>query len=80
MQVQLDDIAGGEPLLREVGQEEFVDDPCPCDPNRALLFAHGMGRDDHAVRHTLRPDRHLWTVVEAAHHLAFRALLELIGR
>ena len=39
-----------------------------------------MGRDDHAAGHGLRANRHLWTVIEAAHDLAFRTLLGLIGR
>jgi hypothetical protein len=38
-----------------------------------------MRGDDHTAAHTLRPHRDLEAVVEAAHHLAFRTLLELIG-
>ena len=39
-----------------------------------------MGRDDHAARHAFRADWHCWTVIEAPHDLAFRALLLLIRR
>ncbi len=62
-----------------VGEEEFIDDARPRDANRTLLVALGMGGHHHAAQHALGSHRHLWTVVEAAHHLAFRALLELIG-
>jgi hypothetical protein len=39
MQVQFDDIASGEPLLWQVGEEKFVDDARTCDAHRAFLFA-----------------------------------------
>ena len=39
VQVQLDDIGGGERLLRQIGEEEFVDDARTRDANRALLLA-----------------------------------------
>jgi hypothetical protein len=38
-----------------------------------------MGCYHHAADHTLRPHRNIPAVVEAAHHLAFWTLLELIG-
>src|SRR5258708_22978195 len=79
MQVQLDDIAGGKPLLRQGSEEQLVDDACARDAHRVLLLACGMGGDNHAAVYAIGSDRHLWTVVEAAHHLAFRALLKLIG-
>jgi len=37
MEIQLDDIAGGEGMLRQLRQEEFVDDACTRDPNGTLL-------------------------------------------
>ena len=79
MQVQLDDIASADPLLREVGKEEFVGDVCPCDPNRALLFEGLDALQRSRGRARLGPHWHWRTVVEAAHQQAFRALLELIG-
>jgi hypothetical protein len=49
VQVQLDDIGGGECVLRQVGEEEFVDNACTYDANRTLLFVSGMGRHHHAA-------------------------------
>ena len=37
-----------------------------------------MGCHDHTAEHTLGSHRNLWAIVEAAHHQAFWALLELI--
>ena len=71
MQVQLDDIAGSECLLRQIGEEEFVDDACARDANGALLLARGMGRHDHAAQHAFGPHRHARAVVEAAHAFGF---------
>jgi hypothetical protein len=79
MQVQLDDIAGGECLLRQVREEELVDDAFSCDPNRTLLFACRMGGHDDAAGHAIGSHRDLETIIEATDHLAFGAL-ELIGR
>ena len=80
MQLQLDDIAGGKRLLRQVGEEKLVDDALTCDAHRALLFARRMRCDDHAAAHAERSHRDLGAVVEIADHLAFPALVELIGR
>jgi hypothetical protein len=65
---------------RQCGKEEFVDDTRSRETNRALLLARWMGRDDHAAQHPCRADWHCWTVIEATHDLAFRALLLLIRR
>jgi hypothetical protein len=80
MQLQLDHIAGREGVLGQLREEEFVDHPRACHPNGALLLPGGMRGDDHATEHTIGPHRDLWAIVEAAHHLAFRALLDLVGR
>ena len=80
MQIQLDDITGGEGVLWQVRKEEFVDHPCACDAHGALLVACGMRGHDHAAGHTIRSHRDLGAIVEAAHHLTFRTLLELIRR
>lgn len=53
MQVQLDDIGGGEGVLRQIREEEFVDDARTRDANRALLFTSRMGCHNHTARHTL---------------------------
>ncbi len=80
MQVQFDDIASSEPLLWQVSQEELVDDARTRDAHRALLFACGMRGHHRAAAHALRTHRDLWAVVEAANHLAFGTVLELIRR
>jgi hypothetical protein len=80
MQVQFDDIAGGECLLWQVGEKEFVDYTRTRDANGTFLFARRMCRHHHTAAHAPGPDRYLRAIVEATHHSAFRALLELIGR
>src|SRR6266702_4460461 len=45
MQVQLDDIAGGKRLLRQVGKEELVDDARTRNAHRAFLFPTGHKRE-----------------------------------
>ena len=69
MQVQLNHIAGSEDVLREVGEEEFVDHTCTCDAYRALLFPSRMRRHDHTAQHILRSHRDLRAIVETANHL-----------
>ena len=78
MQIQFDDIAGGECLLWEIGEEEFVDDARTRDTDRfLLLFLPGlvsrMGRHHDPVGHALGSYRNLWTVVEAAHGLTLQS-------
>src|SRR6266700_1356917 len=80
MQIQFDDIGSGECLLWQIREEQLVDNPCPRNANRTLLVAGWMGRYHHAAWHALGANRHVWTIIEAAHHLAFRALLGLIRR
>src|SRR5437588_6512931 len=80
MQVQLDHIAGSEGVLREVREEQFVDDSCACHPNRTLFLPCGMGGHNYTAGHAIGSHRNLWAIVEAAHHLTFWSLLELIGR
>ncbi len=78
MQVQFDDIAGGEGVLRQVREEQFVDHPCPRDAHWTLLFACGMGSHDHAAGCLIRSHRDLWAIVETARCLALGTLLVLI--
>ena len=78
MQIHLDHIAGGEGVLRKVGEEEFLDDACARDSDGTFLFRGWMGSHDHSAQHASRSHRYLWTVVETSDHLAFWALLELI--
>ena len=78
VQGQLDDIAGREGVLRQVREEEFVGHPGACHPNGTLLFACRMRSHDHAAGRSLRSDWDLGAIVEAANHLAFGTLLDLI--
>ena len=80
MQVQFHHITGREGVLRQERSEQFVDHPCACDANGTLLFPGGVRRHNHAVGHTLGSHRNLWAIVEAARHLTFGTLLELVGR
>ena len=80
MQVQFDHIAGRESLLWEVGEEEFVHHARTRDTNAAPRFRGWMSRHNHAAWYTERSYWDVRTVVEPALHLAFRVLLELIGR
>ena len=41
MQIQFDDIGGGEGLLRQIGEEEFVDDARTRDANGTFLVPAG---------------------------------------
>jgi hypothetical protein len=70
MQIHLDDIADGERLLRQSGEEEFVDDAGTRKANPALRFAGWMGRHHHAAMHAKRSHRYIRAEVSAAHQLA----------
>jgi hypothetical protein len=49
--------------------------PARVTPTGLFFSAFWVGGHDHAARHTLGPHRHLWAIVEAAQHLAFRTRL-----
>ncbi len=70
MQIQLDHIGGGEGPLRQVRQEELVDDAGPLNANPALLSASRMGRYHDSAAHALWSHRHIGAVIEGAHDLA----------
>ena len=78
MQVQLNHITGSEGVLWQIREKQFVDHAFSCDAHRAFLFARRMRCDDHAEGCLIRFYRDRGTIVEAAHHLAFGALLKLI--
>ena len=80
MQLQLDDIADGERLVRQGGEEEFVDHTCTRDAHTVLLGVGGMGGYHYAAGHALGSYRYLRTIVETATCLAFWTLLELVSR
>ena len=78
MQVQFDDIGGGKCRLWQVGEEEFIDDARTRDADGTLLQAFWVGGHHHATGHARRPHRHSRAIIEAAHDLTFRTLLDLI--
>jgi hypothetical protein len=43
MQIHLNDVRSREGLLRQVREEEFIDDPRTRDTHRTLLFAGPIG-------------------------------------
>ena len=79
MQIQLDDIGGGERALGQVREEELVNDAGARHTDLALLLASWMDRHHHPARHALRSHRHVGAVVEATCDLAFRTALVPIG-
>lgn len=79
MQIQLDDIAGGERFLGQHGEEEFVDEAIASHAHAALRLACRMGRHHDTTRHTRWSHWYLGAVVEGTRELAFRTLLVLIG-
>jgi hypothetical protein len=79
MQIQFNDIADREGVLGQIREEQLVDHAFSCDANRTLLFRSLMRGHNDAIELAIGPDRDLWTVVEAAHHLTFGSLLHLIG-
>ncbi len=80
MQIQLDHVGGGERVLRQVGEDEFIDDACTCDADRAFLLPGRMGSHDHPAGYPFWSHRYLRAIVETAHRLTFGTVLELIGR
>jgi len=76
MQVQFNDIAGGECALRKVGEEQFIHDACTRHANGTLLFPGRMRCHDHATAHAIGSHRYLWAVVEAANHLTLQSAAE----
>lgn len=80
MQVECHHIGGGECVLREMGEKEFVDQARAGEAHTALLSVRRMGRHHHAAPLPIRSHRNVWAVVECAYQLTFRAAELLIGR
>ena len=79
MQIQFNDIRSSKCLLRQGGEEEFVDDACTRGANGTLLFGGWMRGHHHPAQHPRRSHRYFGAVIEVAHDLAFWARLDLIG-
>ena len=73
MQIQGHDITRRERVLRQLRQEEFIDDASTGNADPALRRPGGMGRDHHSAPESRRPDGYIRAVVKGAYHLAFRS-------
>src|SRR6266516_5938814 len=79
MQVECHHVGGGERLLREIGQEQFVDNSGAFDAHPALRFPGWMGCHDDITPLSLWSYSYVRTIVERAHQGTFRAAKLLIG-
>jgi len=80
MQVECHDIGGGEPILREMGEKEFVDHAFAGATDAALFRGLRVGGHHDAAAHALWPHRDIGAVVELAHHATLRTAELLVGR
>src|SRR5713101_10197999 len=60
MQVEGDDIGSGESVLRQLREEEFVDEARAGEADPALSSVRRMGRHHHPAALSRRPHRHIW--------------------
>src|SRR5712691_11375070 len=75
MQVNLDDIGGGEPRLAAGRSRRVRESPPARVTPTGLFFLVALSRcDDHAVAQAFGPHGHFWAVVEAAHHLTLQSV------
>src|SRR5437764_1199625 len=79
MQVECHDIGGGEPILRQMGEKEFVDHALAGVTDAALFLGSQVGSHHDAAAVALWPHRDTGAVVERAHQGAFRATEVGIG-
>src|SRR5258708_2540347 len=61
MQVEGDDIGSSKSALRQIGEEEFVDETRAGETNPALLLRSRMGRHHHPAALSRWPHRHIRT-------------------
>jgi hypothetical protein len=80
MQIQRDDVARHERVLRQIGQEQFIDDACAGHTDPTLDCPSGMSCYKNPTQHALRTQSQTRTVIEATRHPAFRVSHVLIGR
>src|SRR5207247_4369009 len=79
MEIQGHDITRRERVLRQLCQEEFIDDASTGNADPALRCPGWMGRDHHSTPESRRPDGDIRAVVKGAYQLAFRSA-ELLVR
>jgi hypothetical protein len=80
MQVECHHIGGGERVLREVSEKEFVDHALAGVTDAALFRGLRMGSHHDAAAHALWSHRDIRAVVELPYQATFRAAELLIGR
>src|SRR5205814_2098276 len=80
MQVECHHIGGGERVLRELSEKEFVDDTIVSVTDAALFLGSPVGGHHNAAAHALWPHSYIGAVVELAHQVTFRAAELLVGR
>jgi hypothetical protein len=80
MQGEGDHIGGGEPLVRERGEQAFGDHAFAGLADAVLFRACRMGSHDHAAAAARRAHRDIGAVGEGSHQGAFRAADVGIGR
>ena len=73
-------IGGGERLLRQMGEKEFVDHALAGVTDAALFRGRRMGGHHDTAVHALWPHSYIGTVVEPPHQTTFRAAELLVGR
>ena len=78
MEVEGHHIGRGEGALRQLREEQFVDDAVAFDADLALLLTSRMGCYHHPTARARRPNGHLGAVVKRAHQLTFGAAELLI--
>src|SRR6266567_6697331 len=72
MQVECHHIGGGERVLREMGEKEFVDHALAGVTDAALCLGSRVGGHHDAAAHALWPHRYIGAVVELPHQATFR--------
>jgi hypothetical protein len=80
MQVEGHHIGGGERVLRQLGEKEFIDHAIASVTDAALFRGLRVGGHHDAAAAALRSHSDLGAVVELAHQAAFPAAELLIGR
>jgi hypothetical protein len=79
MQIQRHDIGSGEGSLRELRQEQLVDQADAFNADTRLLLRGRMGRHHDTAALPARAHSHIRAIIEGAHQATFRARELLIG-
>jgi hypothetical protein len=79
MQVKRHHVGGGEGVLREISEKEFVDHPFACVTDAALFLGCWVGGHDDTAAVTCLPHRDIGAVVELAQQATFWAAELLVS-